>query len=105
VKVKIKPHHGGQAAVIATDSVAFKAASAAFLEAWGKEPIPTRDGGSIPIVALFQKELEVDSVMLGFGLNSDSIHSPNESYGLTNYFKGIETIILFYKHLNNLLQR
>lgn len=104
VRVKIKPHHGGQAAVIPTDSVAFKAASAAFLEAWGKEPIPTRDGGSIPIVALFQKELKVNSVMLGFGLNSDAIHSPNESYGLKNYFKGIETIILFYKHLNNLYQ-
>ncbi|CAN5203342.1 dipeptidase [soil metagenome] len=105
VKVKIIPHHGGQGAVIPTESVAYKAASEAFLEAWGKEPIPTRDGGSIPVVALFQKELGLNSVMLGFGLNSDAIHSPNESYGVKNYLKGIETIILFYKHLNNSHQR
>lgn len=98
VKVKVRPHHGGEPAVIPTDSVAYQAAKDAFVEAWGKEPIPTRDGGSIPIVALFQKELGLDSMLLGFGLDEDAIHSPNESYGLFNYYKGIETITLFYKH-------
>ena len=81
-----------------TDSIAFQAASDAFEEAWGKRPIPTRDGGSIPIVALFKQELKTDVVLLGFGLDEDAIHSPNEHYGLFNYFKGIETIALFYKH-------
>ena len=98
VKVKVTPLHGGQPAVTQTDSMAYKAASKAFEEAWGKEPIPTRDGGSIPIVALFKEELKINVVLLGFGLDSDAIHSPNESYGLFNYFKGIETITMFYKH-------
>lgn len=98
VKVKVTPHHGGEAAIIPTDSKGFRAASAAFEEGWGQAPIPMRDGGSIPIVALFQKELGLDSVMLGFGLDEDAIHSPNESYGVFNYMKGIETITLFYKH-------
>ncbi|UXX80856.1 dipeptidase [Reichenbachiella carrageenanivorans] len=97
VKVTVTPHHGGEAAVIPTDSDGFRAASKAFVQAWGKEPIPMRDGGSIPIVALFQKELGLDSVMLGFGLDEDAIHSPNESYGVFNYIKGIETITWFYK--------
>lgn len=98
VKVKVTPHHGGQPAVTPTDSVAYNAASDAFVEAWGKTPIPTRDGGSIPIVALFKEELGLDTVLLGFGLDSDAIHSPNEHYGIFNYMKGIETITLFYKH-------
>ncbi|MDW3209124.1 MAG: dipeptidase [Reichenbachiella sp.] len=98
VKVKVTPHHGGEAAVIPTDSDGFKAASKAFVQAWGKEPIPMRDGGSIPIVALFQDVLGLDSVMLGFGLDEDAIHSPNESYGVFNYMKGIETITWFYKY-------
>ncbi|MFA0961856.1 dipeptidase [Roseivirga sp. BDSF3-8] len=98
VKVKVKPHHGGQPAVVPTDSPGFEAASRAFEEAWNKRPVPTRDGGSIPIVALFQKELGLDSILLGFGLNSDAIHSPNESYGIFNFIKGIETISLFHKH-------
>ncbi|MEP3388901.1 MAG: dipeptidase [Reichenbachiella sp.] len=98
VKVKVTPHHGGEAAVIPTDSDGFRAASKAFKEAWGKEPIPMRDGGSIPIVALFQDVLGLDSVMLGFGLDEDAIHSPNESYGVFNYMKGIETITWFYKY-------
>lgn len=97
VKVKVTPHHGGEAAIIPTDSDGYKAASKAFESAWGKAPIPMRDGGSIPIVALFKKELGLDSVMLGFGLDEDAIHSPNESYGVFNYFKGIETITQFYK--------
>ena len=97
VKVKVIPHHGGEAAIIPTDSDGYRAASKAFEAAWGKTPIPMRDGGSIPIVALFKKELGLDSVMLGFGLDEDAIHSPNESYGVFNYFKGIETITQFYK--------
>ncbi len=98
VKVKVTPHHGGEPTVTKTDSLAYQAASAAFEEAWGKTPIPTRDGGSIPIVALFKEVLKTDVVLLGFGLDSDAIHSPNEHYGVFNYFKGIETITLFYKH-------
>ena len=98
VKVKVEYHHGGQPAVTPTNSPAFEAASLAFEEAWGKRPIPTRDGGSIPIVSMFKKELGLDTVLMGFGLDSDAIHSPNESYGLFNYEKGIETITLFYKH-------
>jgi len=98
VKVRVIPHHGGQPSVTKTDSLAYKAASNAFEEAWGKEPIPTRDGGSIPIVALFKDVLKTDVVLMGFGLASDAIHSPNEHYGVFNYFKGIETITLFYKH-------
>lgn len=66
-------------------------------ETYGKEAVPFRSGGSIPIVALFEKELESKSVLLGFGLNSDVIHSPNENYGLFNFYKGIETIPYFYK--------
>lgn len=98
VKVKVTPHHGGEPAVTPTDSKAYAAASDAFQEAWGKRPIPTRDGGSIPIVALFKEELGLDTLLMGFGLDSDAIHSPNEHYGVKNYFKGIETITLFYKH-------
>ena len=98
VKVKVKPHHGGEPAVTPTDSLAYKAASLAFEEAWGKTPVPMREGGSIPIVSLFEKELGLKTVLLGFGLDEDAIHSPNESYQVFNYFKGIETISLFYKH-------
>lgn len=102
VQVKVKPHHGADPALIPTDSVHYKAASAAFESTWGKEPIPTRDGGSIPIVSLFQQELGLDSVLLGFGLDSDNIHSPNEKYGVFNYLKGIETIIAFHKHYSEM---
>jgi acetylornithine deacetylase/succinyl-diaminopimelate desuccinylase-like protein len=98
VKVKVMAHHGGEPAVTPTDSVAFKAASKAFEEVWGKSPIPTRDGGSIPIVALFKRELGLDTVLMGFGLDSDAIHSPNEHYGVKNFLIGIETIVAFYKH-------
>jgi len=100
VKVKVTPHHGGQPAVTPTDSRAFKAASDAFVEVWGKAPIPTRDGGSIPIVSLFKKELGLDTVLMGFGLDSDAIHSPNEHYGVKNFLIGIETIVTFYKHFS-----
>ena len=97
VKVKVMRHHGGEAAVVSTDSAAYQAASDAFEKAWGKVPIPTYEGGSIPIVALFQKELRVDPILMGFGLDEDAIHSPNESYGLFNFYKGIETISYFYR--------
>ncbi len=102
VRVKVTSHHGGQAAVVPSDSVGVQAASKAFEEAWGKKPFLTREGGSIPIVSLFQQTLGIDSVLMGFGLDEDAIHSPNESYGVFNYLKGIETITLFYKHLAEL---
>ena len=98
VKVKVTAHHGGEPAVTPTNSKAFRAASSAFEEVWGKAPIPTRDGGSIPIVSLFKKELGLDTVLMGFGLDSDAIHSPNEHYGIKNFLIGIETIVAFYKH-------
>ncbi len=98
VKVKVTPHHGGEPVVTPTDSVAYKAASKAMEQTFGKKPIPTRGGGSIPIVALFEKELGLKSVLMGFGLDSDLIHSPNEHYGIFNYMKGIETIPLFFKY-------
>jgi len=98
VKVKVTPHHGGQPAVTSTTSKAYLAAEKAFEEVWGKKPIPTRDGGSIPIVSLFKKELGLETVLMGFGLDSDAIHSPNEHYGIRNFTIGIETIVAFYKH-------
>ncbi len=98
VKVKVTALHGGEPAVTPTNSKAFGAASKAFEEVWGKTPIPTRDGGSIPIVSLFKKELGLDTVLMGFGLDSDAIHSPNEHYGIKNFLIGIETIVAFYKH-------
>ncbi|MBJ6119832.1 dipeptidase [Pontibacter sp. BT310] len=98
VKVLVKPHHGGEPVVTPTDSVAYKAASRAYEETFGVKPIPVRSGGSIPIVAMFKSELGLDSVLMGFGLDSDAIHSPNESFGVFNYMKGIETIPLFYKY-------
>jgi acetylornithine deacetylase/succinyl-diaminopimelate desuccinylase-like protein len=104
VRVLVRPHHGGLPYLTPTDSVEYEAASRAMEEAFGKKPIPTRGGGSIPIVALFEQELGVKSVLMGFGLDIDALHSPNESYGLFNYYKGIETIPLFYKHYAALKQ-
>jgi len=98
VKVKVTPHHGGEPVVTPVDSIAYKAASKAIVQAFGKEPIPQRSGGSIPIVALFESVLGLKTVLMGFGLDSDAIHSPNEKYGLENYYKGIETIPYFYKY-------
>ncbi len=99
VKVKVTPHHGGEPVVTPTDSVAYKAAAEAIKTAFGKDPIPTRGGGSIPIIALFEKTLGLKTVLLGFGLDNDNIHSPNEKYDIFNYFKGIETIPHFHKNL------
>lgn len=98
VKVKVTAYHGGEPADLETNSVGYIAASKAMETTFGKMPIPSRSGGSIPIVALFKKELGLDSVMLGFGLNADNIHSPNEHYGVFNYLKGIETIAVFHKN-------
>jgi acetylornithine deacetylase/succinyl-diaminopimelate desuccinylase-like protein len=98
VTVLVKPHHGGEPVVTPTDSVAYKAAADAMETTFGKRPIPTRGGGSIPIVAMFKSELGVDTVLFGFGLDSDAIHSPNEHYGVFNFLKGIETIPHFFRN-------
>lgn len=98
VKVKVTEHHGGEPVVTPTDSIAYKAAEKAILTTFGKEPIPTRGGGSIPIIALFEKILGLKTVLMGFGLDNDNIHSPNEKYDLFNYYKGIETIPYFHKY-------
>lgn len=98
VKVKVTPHHGGEPVVTPTDSVAYQAAAKAIKTTFDKDPIPTRGGGSIPIVALFEKTLGLKTVLMGFGLDSDNIHSPNEKYGVENYFKGIETLPYFHKY-------
>lgn len=98
VKVKVTAHHGGEPVLTPTDSLEFKAASKAMEDTFGKKPIPTRGGGSIPIVALFEAELGIKSMLMGFGLDSDALHSPNEKYGLFNFYKGIETIPYFYKY-------
>ncbi|MEN9394521.1 MAG: hypothetical protein RL362_742, partial [Bacteroidota bacterium] len=96
VRVEVRPHHGGNPVVTPTDSKAYKAASDAMEKTYGKKPIPTRGGGSIPIVAMFESDLGLKSVLMGFGLDSDALHSPNEHYGLFNYYKGIETIPYFF---------
>ncbi len=102
VTVKVTPHHGGEPVVVSTESIGYRAASKAMEDTYGKKPVPTRGGGSIPIVALFKKELGLDSILFGFGLDSDALHSPNEHYGLFNYYKGIETIPLFYHYFTSL---
>jgi acetylornithine deacetylase/succinyl-diaminopimelate desuccinylase-like protein len=102
VTVIVKPHHGGQGYVTPTNNIAYKAASNAFETTFGKTPIPQRSGGSIPIVALFESELKSKTILMGFGLNSDAIHSPDEHFGVWNYLKGIETIPYFYKYFTEL---
>lgn len=103
-KVEVKPHHGGQGYVTPIDSIGYVAASKAYSDTFGVTPIPVRSGGSIPIVALFEEELNSKSIMMGFGLDSDAIHSPDEHFGVFNYLKGIETIPLFYKYFTELSQ-
>lgn len=102
VKVNVKPHHGGQGYVTPIDSIGYQAASKAYQDTFGKTPIPQRSGGSIPIVSLFEQELKSKTILMGFGLDSDAIHSPNEHFGVFNYLKGIETIPLFYKYFAEL---
>ena len=98
VTVEVRPHHGGMPALTPIDSTAYKAASKAYETTFGKPAIPVRGGGSIPIVAMFESKLGIKSVMMGFGLESDALHSPNEHYGLFNYYKGIETLPYFFKY-------
>lgn len=105
VKVKVMAHHGGEAAVVSTTSPAYLAASKAFEKSFGKKPVPSYEGGSIPIVALFQQELEVDPILMGFGLDDDAIHSPNEHFGLFNFYIGIETITYFYQFFSESNQK
>ncbi|MBU2927778.1 dipeptidase [Winogradskyella psychrotolerans] len=102
VTVKVTPHHGGQGYVTPIDSLGYKAASKAYEQTFGKTPIPQRSGGSIPIVSLFEEELNSKTILMGFGLDSDAIHSPNEHFGVWNYLKGIETIPHFYKYFTEL---
>lgn len=102
VKVEVRPHHGGMPVVTETDTPEYQAAAMAMKETFGKDPIPQRGGGSIPIVALFGEVLNVKSVLMGFGLDSDAIHSPNEKYGVFNYLKGIETIPHYFKYYTEL---
>lgn len=103
-RVKVTPHHGGEAAVTPIDSDGYKAAAMAMEKTFGKRPIPVPSGGSIPIVAMFEKELGLKTILMGFGLDSDAIHSPNEHYGLFNFYKGIETIPYFYKYYTDLVK-
>lgn len=98
VKVKVDFLHGGEGYVSPTDTIAYQAASKAYETVYGKKPIPVRSGGSIPIISLFEKALGVKTILMGFGLESDAIHSPNENYPLEQFYKGIETIPYFYKY-------
>ena len=102
VTVVVKPHHGGQGYVTPINTIGYQAASKAYETTFGKKPIPQRSGGSIPIVALFEKELNSKTILMGFGLDSDAIHSPNEHFGVWNYLKGIETIPYFYKYFTEM---
>lgn len=104
VKVVVNPHHGGEPVVTPIDSIAYKSAAKAYEKTFGKTPIPVRSGGSIPIIALFEKELGLKTVMMGFGLDSDAIHSPNEHFGLFNFHKGIETIPYFFHYFNEAMK-
>lgn len=98
VTVKVTPHHGGKPAVTPTDTIEYQAASRAMEKSFGKAPLPQRSGGSIPIVSLFESILGIKTVLLGFGLDTDDIHSPNEHYGLFNFYKGIETIPYYFMY-------
>lgn len=102
VKVKVSPHHGGHPYVTPIDNIGYQAANKAYTETFGVPAIPQRSGGSIPIVALFEKELKSKTILMGFGLDSDAIHSPNEHFGVFNYLKGIETIPLFYTYYSEM---
>ena len=100
VRVKVTPHHGGNGFLIPISSPAYKAAAKAMEEVYGIEPVPSRGGGSIPILADMQQILEADPLLMGFGLERDTIHSPNESYLLSQLWRGMESIALFYKYFD-----
>lgn len=97
VKVEVTPHHGGEPYVTGIDHPGYRAAATAMKASFGKDAIPMRSGGSIPILSLFERELGAKSILMGFGLDSDAIHSPNEHYGVRNYFMGIKTIPLWFE--------
>ncbi len=99
VKIKVEEHHGAQPAMMSVDNFGYRIADKAFQDVWGKRPLPTYEGGSLPIVSLLQEQLTEDVVLMGFGLDEDRIHSPNESFSLEMFYKGIETIIAFYNNL------
>lgn len=102
VKVRVRTLHGGEPYVSPTDLAAYKAAELALEQTFGKRPLPYYSGGSIPIISTFEKVLGLKSILMGFGLDKDAIHSPNESYSLDNFYRGIETIPLFYKYYSEM---
>ena len=104
VKVNVKSLHGGQGYVSPTDMVAYEAADKAYTETYGLKPVPVRSGGSIPIISTFEEKLGIKSILMGFGLESDAIHSPNENFPLVQFFNGIETITYFYKYYVELMK-
>lgn len=103
VSVEVKSLHGGQAYVCPIDLPAYKAAEKAYMDVFGKLPVPVRSGGSIPIISTFEQILGIKSILMGFGLESDAIHSPNENYPVYNFLKGIETIPLFYRYFSEIM--
>ena len=103
VTVSAFEHHGGEPYLTPIDSIAYKAAEKAIATTFGKAPIPVRGGGSIPICALFEQELGIKIVFMGFGLDSDNLHSPNEKFDLYNFYKGIETIPYFHKYYTEMV--
>lgn len=98
VKVEVTSLHGGQAYGCPITVPAYQAAEKAYLDVYGKRPVPVRSGGSIPIISTFEQVLGIKSILMGFGLDSDAIHSPNENYALEQFYNGIRTIPLFYKY-------
>ncbi len=104
VKVRVKALHGGQGYVSPTDMIAYRAAEKAYTEVYGRKPVPVRSGGSIPIISTFEQILGIKSILMGFGLESDAIHSPNENYPLEQFFNGIETIPHFYRYFAEMMK-
>jgi acetylornithine deacetylase/succinyl-diaminopimelate desuccinylase-like protein len=104
VKVEVTSLHGGQGYVCPIDIPAYKAAEKAYTDVYGKRPVPVRSGGSIPIISTFEEVLGIKSVLMGFGLESDAIHSPNENYPLEQFYNGIRTIPLFYKYFAEMVK-
>ena len=105
VKVKVINLHGGHPYVAPTDSPAYRAAEKAYMDVFGRKPIPVRSGGSIPIISTFEKVLGIKSLLMGFGLESDAIHSPNENFPLDNFYRGIETIARFYPYFAEIMKK
>lgn len=101
VSVEVTTHHGGNPYITPEDFKGYESAINAYKDSFGIDPIPQKDGGSIPIVPMFESILGIKTVLMGFGLDSDAIHSPDENFGIKNFFIGIETIQNFYKHFGN----